>query len=72
VALSTGVAWLVREAAHHLLEAGTVPDKAGAVISLVVIGAVGGGCYLLLAHLVRLTEVTEVLGVVLRRRSRRR
>lgn len=64
VAVSTGLAWLAREAIHRSLD-GT--DKLTVIVHLAAIGLVGALSYLLLARLVRLTEVTEVTGMLARR-----
>jgi len=61
VAVSTGIAWLVRQGIHHVLDG---DDKLTVLVHLGAIGLAGAGSYLLLARLVRLEEVTEVTGML--------
>jgi len=68
VAVSAGLAWLARLGIHRLLD-GT--DKLTVLVHLGVIGLVGGASYLVLARLVRLEEVTEVIGALTGRLARR-
>jgi putative peptidoglycan lipid II flippase len=61
VAVSAGVAWLVREGIHHVLDG---DDKLTVLVHLGTIGLAGAGSYLLLARLVHLEEVTEVTSML--------
>ncbi|SCE81119.1 murein biosynthesis integral membrane protein MurJ [Micromonospora chokoriensis] len=54
----------------NLLPGGETPSWAQAVIQLVIGGAVIGGTYLGLAMLLRISEITEVVGMVRRRLGR--
>ena len=64
VAISTGVAWLVREG----LQAWVPGDgKLTAALDLVVVGALFSATYLAAARLLRISEVTEVMTLVTRR-----
>ncbi|MEU8214776.1 murein biosynthesis integral membrane protein MurJ [Micromonospora taraxaci] len=54
----------------NLLPGGETPSWAQAVVQLVIGGAVIGGTYLGLAMLLRISEITEVVGMVRRRLGR--
>ena len=53
-----------------LLPGGDTPTRAQAIVQLVVGGAVIGGTYLGLATVLRISEITEVVGMVRRRLGR--
>jgi putative peptidoglycan lipid II flippase len=65
-AVAAGASWLL----HHWL--GAEPSWPVATGILLVAGLVGGAVYLVLARLMRLTEVTEVVDTLAGRLLRRR
>jgi putative peptidoglycan lipid II flippase len=73
MAIAVGVCTAAAWALHHvLLTAVPGDDKASTVLVLAVTGLVDGGIFLLLARLMRISEVTDVFGVLARRLNRGR
>jgi putative peptidoglycan lipid II flippase len=64
-AVAAGVSWLLRE-----VWTGDSASKLEAVVALLLVGAVDLVCYLALARLLRLREVTDVVGQLTRRLAR--
>ncbi len=69
VGVSGAAAWGLREGMTELVPS---EGKASALLDLAVVGTVFLGLYLGLARLLRITEVTDVTGMLLRRLNRRK